>query len=191
MESITRNPQTAMGQGDGAEWVNPENALITDGVFAGVGAAIVVPVTSQDLWLLNYDFNIPPGSLVYGAEAKIVRKAQGGGDQSYVRDVTVQLIQGGYPIPDCENKASLINWNKDALREDVFGGESDLWGTALSDTIVNAWDFGLVVSCAAADQSVPAFGTAPHIDGVTLTLWYEPAASSIRMTDPYGGIIYN
>jgi hypothetical protein len=191
MASIIKAPNTVSQSGDtGLAWSNLDYAKIVDGLAATTAYATLSPINARPLILTNFGFAIPADSVIKGVQANVVRRGYSTGSSPYVRDVSVLLYYGVYPVANCQNKASTTDWSLTDFRGDIFGGTTDLWGTQLTPTIVNSSSFGLYLTCVAYSSSGPPNGTRAEIDGVSLTIWYDAPGAGVRMTDPYGAIIY-
>lgn len=94
-------------------------------------------------------------------------------------DTTVKLVIGGTVSGDNKSAGAAI---PSSLQYRTFGGAADLWGLSLSDSDVNAADFGVVYSSTSSSPttsnylkatnfgfSIPSGAT---IDGVTVEIKY-------------------
>src|SRR5690606_36046040 len=95
----------------------------------------------------------PSGSTIDGVKAYIYKWAQRASGAPRVADATIQLIVGGSRVGD--NKANTTpDWDS---TEDVYeyGGDNDLWGLILSDSDVNASNFGIAIRAANTYTAAP------------------------------------
>lgn len=81
-----------------------------------------------------------------------------------VVDATVKLVKGGAVVGD--NKADTANDWPAANATKEYGGSTDLWGTTLNPSDVNASDFGMVISATVSSGDA-------YIDAVSITVYYS------------------
>lgn len=175
------NPQTAEQIGTDAEWAFIDNAKIVDGSYAGIASGVIVnETTTRLLTLTNFGFTIPENETLIALTAKITRMKFGTGTNMTCHDVVFQLINEGSLIG--ENKAVTTAWSTNTFREDEYDMfDHDL----LTDEVITSPTFGVAMSILIYDHSVPAFGVAPRIDGLTLT--FETVYDLKRKTTTFMG----
>lgn len=164
MPSQSAFPSAATG------WTNPSNVGATDGVYASV----VVAAAGSSGLLYGDGFNggaggwtIPSGATIVGVQLAIVRHCGAGG----IKDLTVRLLKGGSPTGS--NYAATATAWPTTDGSAIYGGSSDLWGTTLTPSDVNAGNFGLVLAVTA-----PGSGDTAYVDSFELTIYYTAFSSS-------------
>jgi hypothetical protein len=156
-------------------WSNPgrivaDDSSIAAAAFSGVGQ------TTHYLKGTNFGFAVPAGATINGVEFEFSRSD--GDETDAVTDSTVKLVKGG--VVSGNNKASATPWPAGFVDvPTTYGGAADLWGLTLTDSDVNASNFGVVVSARSGSA-----GGAPVVDYFKLTIYYTAAAAggSGRMT---------
>ncbi len=126
-------------------------------------------VVSNYLKLTNFSFSIPSGDMIDGIEVKIERK---GSIASRLLDNIVRLVVGD-TIQGDDNATGTNYPTGDTIA--TYGSSSDLWGLSLSDTDVNASDFGMVIS----SKRTSGGGTnTASIDHITITVYHSSIDTS-------------
>ena len=128
-------------------WNTPENALTDDANAATYASGFGGTGQTHYLKMLNPNPGIQAGSIIAGVELR-VRRFNNLGSGSVI-DNTVSLVASG--VVSGANLADTVNnWpdeNDDvSLRTKVYGSRYNLWSLQLTDAIVNAADFGFVLS---------------------------------------------
>lgn len=123
------------GVGDTA-WSNLGNAASSNNSYmtAALGSG---SKTTQTGLFTNFGFSIPSGATIDGVEVLAERKTSTG---TRGKDQTVSLIKGG--TVSGNNKASATAYTTTDVQV-TYGGPTDLWGLTLTDTDVNASNFGV------------------------------------------------
>jgi hypothetical protein len=170
------NPGTFANAGTGTAWSGESNAGASDNTYA----ACSVPGggLSQELTVTNFGFSVPGGNTVVGVEVAIERKGEVLGA---IQDSTVKLIKGGSVVGD--NKASADFW-PDSDGTKPYGSSSDAWGVSLSDSDVNASNFGVHVKVFNATKAIRA----ASVDHITITVHYTAAAAGHPARKRMGGV---
>jgi len=110
-------------------WHDTNNVKADDGNTAWID--IAPGADSGGIYVSDFDADIPAGAVIKGLVAGIKRSALYDGA---VKDAQVQLYyDGGFKGDD---KASSDYWPA-SLATKTYGGVSDTWGLALTDTIIN------------------------------------------------------
>ena len=145
-------------------WSAPNNAVSSNNADTTVILTSPSGTPSDYLDLSNFGFSLPSGATVNGVTVSIERARSIGACQ----DDTVQLIKGG--TASGNNKAATsTDWpTSDAAA--AYGGVSDLWGLTLTDTDVNASNFGVRIAAKAATTAQA------EIDFVSISIDYTAAA---------------
>jgi hypothetical protein len=86
----------------------------------------------------NFGFTIPSGATINGVVVEIRKRIW---NQSNVYDETVKLVVGG--VVSGTNKSVGANV-QNMLSYSSYGGSSDAWGATLTDSVINASNFGVV-----------------------------------------------
>lgn len=134
--------------------VEDDSAAECDLSVAGLSNSVVVT---------DFGFAIPGGKTIVGVKVEIKRsRADGGGA---CKDATVMLVASGFPTGN--NKAAATTWPT-ASAFASYGGSSDLWGAALSPSVLNSGDFGVLIQARDAGQLDTA-----QIDYVRMTVYYS------------------
>ncbi len=156
---------TSNGSNGGSyTWTNITNAYSSDNNYAY--SNISPGGTSYQILYTGFGFSIPSGAAINGVEVVIERKKTGNAGSS-VRDAMIKLVKGGV-VSGNDKKAAGVNWpTTDGTY--TYGGSSDLWGLSLTDTDINATDFGVAVA-------VSVFGSKwsnnANIDYISITVYY-------------------
>lgn len=152
----------------GNAWSNVNNATASDNAYATAVLDTFGVATTHYLKATNFGFSIPAGATINGVVAAVEGKVTDvdGVDQS------IKLVKGG-TIQGNEKARSSPSYYW-AFSDTVmsFGASNDVWGLTLTDTDINASNFGFVVSLAVDGGGV---GTA-SVDQMTLTIHYTAAA---------------
>jgi hypothetical protein len=162
---VTRSPGTAEDDASfgSVVWSNVENVKVDDTSDATAATGFA---NSHYLKVTNFGFGIPAGSNIDGVIASIIRH----GTVSYdCKDVVVSLVVGGSVTGD--NKGDTVNtWPVNPGQKD-YGGATEKWGCTLTDSVINASNFGIVLA---------ATGTVSwnvcSVQYMCLTVYYTPPA---------------
>ncbi len=170
----TQGPNAA---GTGSGYTNSGNITADDSSYA---TALVTLASPSVLSATNFGFSIPSGATINGVTATVKRKVNSttGTPHSQI----VQLIKGG--TAQGNNNADTGVTLPTTEGTVTYGSGSDMWGLTLTDTDVNASNFGLKYTAIRASGKV-----APtlSINYITITIDYTSASGqpgSCRM----GGI---
>lgn len=137
---------------------NPTNAQLSDDSY--VTAVLALGQTSQYLKATGFNFTIPLDATITGITVEVERSSTA---LSALSDSSVRLVNGGTVSGD--NKAAGGTWpTVDTYQS--YGSSTDLWGLTLTPADVNASNFGVVFSAAAA------LAATLQIDHVRLTVHY-------------------
>ena len=164
-----------------ATWNNPGNVNSNDNIFT-VTNNISNNGNSGILSATNFGFSIPSNATINGVQVTIGRFASG----SVVRDNVVQLIIGGTQTGN--NKAVTGNgtdWPTGAANEAtrLYGGVSDLWGTALTAAQVNASNFGVALVA----RNTSGNTRTASVDYIQIAVTYTIIGATNWFTEPSGG----
>lgn len=160
-----KSPGTAasVDRDGNAAWSNPDNAKTDNAAYA-----------SSDIWqssysdwlrLTNYGFtsaDIPVGATIDGIEVSVQRKGEAA---DKIKDSAFYLRKTSGQTGN--NKASATYW---ATTEEtaVYGGASDMWGTALTQADIVSSDFGIDLSAANSGLALRE----AYIDVIQIRIYY-------------------
>lgn len=112
----------------------------------------------------GFNFAIPSGATIVGVGMNLRR---GASYPNLVFDYAVRLVKGG--AIQATDRSNPIPWGTPNNYIFSYGGPTDMWGTTLLYSDVNAATFGVAVSC----QNLSATNdTYIDIDFISLTVWY-------------------
>lgn len=148
-----------------AAWTSPGNITAEDSSSASCTAS--GSDITHGLQATNFGFSIPSGATIDGVVATFRRRYVFGTPVDY----SVRLIKGG--VYTGTDKALGAFWPP-AFSKDSFGGSTDLWGTTLSDTDVNASNFGVMIQA----QDDTGFSSTFEVDSVEMTIHYTEGGGS-------------
>lgn len=158
-------------------WTNTGNIFAKDGSYASTTAVVSFAVGSHYLKATNFGFSIPSGATINGITAVFTRCGSGVPCQ----DTGVKIVKGG-TITGTDQKSGTYWSSAGTMRDDTYGGATNLWGTTWTDTDINNSGFGIVLSCASSSFKST---TTPRVDSVTLTIDYTAGgASFIAKSNP-------
>lgn len=166
------------------------------GTASGFANSAGLTGNTDTLSIKGLGFNIPAGATITGIEVDIYR---GTNRANAATDVTIQLLKAGTPVGS--NKAKTGYWPSILAGapasifyevpgsngiEQIYGGQTDLWGTTWAPSDINNSNFGIQI---VANQSNTATTTGgiTYVNGnpqtpVTFTVYYIAAASDISGT---------
>jgi len=116
-------------------WVNPENVLF-EGATSSAIQDTNVSGLGQFLYVYNFNYNLPVGSLIKGVGVRISVAA----DSTGTRDDQVRLFLEGEPTGD-NNRIAEYWPTSNVVRE--YGGSSDVWGLPLTRDQIIKPSFGV------------------------------------------------
>ncbi len=138
---LAKNEGAAIANDPAVGWVGwyvPENVMREDRERAT--AEIAPNQISYYIRLTNLGTKIPVNAKIRGVVAEIKKSADG---PQAIRDYSVKLVKGG--VIQGTNHADMSAWAANDTW-DTYGGETDLWGLALTSEDVNARGFGIVIA---------------------------------------------
>lgn len=153
------------GEVVGLQWTNPGNAAASDNSYA-TKICSTSGSSSNTLQATNFGFSIPSGATINGITVEIERKSNRGSPT--LVDASVKLIKGG--TVSGTDKASASTWpTADAYA--TYGSSSDLWGLTLTDSDVNASNFGVSLRVKQSPTGGKLTATA-NVDHIRITVTY-------------------
>jgi len=138
-------------------WTNVNGVKVQDGNKAA--ASLAASATSHYLKATNFALAIPSNATIKG----ILTYVAGSQDSSLIYDYSVKLVVNGVISGDDRSTNSSLTGKN-------YGGQTDLWGNVLTPAIVNASNFGVVIS--AKDTATSGTYNA-YVDYVQITVYYE------------------
>jgi hypothetical protein len=152
--------------------VNPTNVAGDDAAYAVADTTGSIDDVTEYMKVTTFGFTIPSGATIDGIEAGIKRKTNTSGVPI---DNIVKIVKAG-AISGTDQSAGAAWPTSEATA--TFGGSSNLWGLAWTDTDINASNFGVAFS--ATDTSVGNW--IASINYITLTIYYTVASTSHSLT---------
>jgi len=119
-------------------WSNPDNAKVSDNVYAVAVLGIVAPFTSHWLKATDFGFSIPNDAIITGIVVGCEAKVNVAG---WILDY-VRIVKGG--IIKTSNKTLATYTPTESYKS--TGSSSDLWGETWTPAEINASDFGVAIS---------------------------------------------
>ncbi len=128
----TQGPNAA---GTGSGFTNSGNITADDASYATNSVVLSSP---SSLLATNFSFSIPSGATINGITVGIKRKVNS--TTGTPHDSTVQLIKGGTAQGNNNSAGAALPTTEGTA---TYGSAGDLWGLTLTDTDVNASNFGV------------------------------------------------
>jgi hypothetical protein len=163
-------------------WANPNNAKVSDGVFAGTWSMSSTYQYTHYLKATNFGFSIPAGATINGIVAEIQRYD----DTQYTYDDNVAIVKNG--VVGATNKALVAAWGS-SNSYFTYGSSSDLWGESLTPTDINNSNFGIVLSIKFNDDSNGMIGNNIYVDHIRITVYYTTVYYTVVQDVIQSGII--
>lgn len=151
-----------------SSWANPSNAASSNDSRATTSLSSGFVTHSDWLKVTNFGFSIPGGATIDGVTVEI-EHSYATGAPYHPRDSSLMLVKGG--TISSTDKASGTTWpaaGSEAYAS--YGGAADLWGLSLSDTDVNATDFGVALSVTCDNTGKGSVGF--NVDHIRITIDY-------------------
>ncbi|MFZ1812164.1 MAG: hypothetical protein WAU02_01395 [Candidatus Saccharimonadales bacterium] len=142
-------------------WTTPANAQLSDTVYAA--ASVAKGIDSHYLQCVGYGFTIPAGATINGVTARVKRMVPSNNSQP--NDKAIYLVING--TVGGTNQSAGAAWTMTDTTV-TFGSTSNLWGSALTSTVVNATNFGFAVSYNATKNN-----TSGSIDYMDMDVTYS------------------
>lgn len=141
------------------DWTNPNYANFDDNDFAtatGTGNTYYLKIS-------GFNFGLPTDAVIKGVMVGIKRKATG-----TVIDSRVSLVVNG--IVGTTNKSTTTSWTTTSQYA-YYGASDTTWGETLTPAIVNASNFGVVISAQLSASTA-------YIDIITVAIIYSSATTA-------------
>lgn len=157
---------TGTGGAGVGSWTSPGSAAASDNAYASRTVSDVVTST-RELNATGFGFSIPSGATINGVVVEIEKsRTSTSGSQS---DLAVQLVKGG--TVSGSNKAAAGDWpTTDAYT--TYGTSADLWSLSLTDTDINASNFGVVIRAQSSGLSGEKGTNQIRVDHIRITVYY-------------------
>ena len=149
-------------------WSNPNNAKVSDSVYATASDATGAASQTHYLKATNFGFSIPSGATINGILVEIERKRQSLSTGGRPRDTVVKIVKADGSLGST-NKADTVTLWTTTDTYASYGSSSDLWGETWDDTKINDIDFGVVIS---ANSPTSADGYTASVDHIRITVYY-------------------
>jgi hypothetical protein len=177
MATVTAFAGTMQGwtgvQSGGISWFNPDNAKVSNGVYATAspGGDIDIPTqTTTYLYFRNFAFGIGAGATINGITVNIRLKST---ESTTCKMQTVRLASATNTLIGA-NKAS----NEAIPTSDTtftYGNATDLWTATITQSTVSSSNFGFIYT----SQCTNGFtAQTVSVDYATITVDYSGGASS-------------
>jgi len=152
-----------------ASWSSPTNSLSQDGLKASASSSTTSNQISHYLKMTGCNLSIPSNSTITGVRVDFYRDWQDSGfgtavSDNAVRLVTANTIQTTDRSGQSWGGAGAANWG-------TYGGATDLWGSTLTPSSVNASNFGVAIAASIPAQNTWGTDTA-EIDSTHITVYY-------------------
>jgi hypothetical protein len=143
-------------------WSNAANAEASDDAWAS--ASLGSGVVSNYLEATGFGFAIPAGSTITGVTVSVERSASGTSD---IRDQSLRLLKAS-ALAGTDRADTLSSWPHGTDASASYGSSSDLWGTTLTASDVNASGFGVALSA----KNNAGSANFARVDQITITVSY-------------------
>jgi hypothetical protein len=156
-------------------WTNPNNAIDWNDGASAVATAIPATTGVSHYLKMTGGVGVPSGATIKGVRADILGTASVG---SSVSVSGIKLVKAGTIGGNDLASSNTTTWNTTATRN-LYGSAADpLWGNTLTDTDVNAANFGVAV----AFKNVNAATRDMNVQGCRLIVSYELAGDYYEQT---------
>lgn len=146
------------------QWNNLSNAISSNDVYTTPNSNLPNSGNHTDyLKITNFQFTIPPSSVITGISVGIERSDANGKSKDY----KLQLIIAGIIASTNKSKSSAWGGN-DAI--ETYGGSNDLWGFSLTEADINSINFGFAFSAQRTGGGPQP--TLAKVDEVFITVFY-------------------
>lgn len=166
MTNQSKYPGTTGFSGLGQTWNNRDNVKVLDGSFSHAVFPGSYSATHR-LEVTNFSFTVPAGATMTGVRAHLYRRYTNPGSAPDINLDGAKLIIAGSATGDDKAGGSNVAWST-SFTWDIYGGKTNLWGTALTQAQAVASNFGLEFWCRGKDCHV-------EIDAIMMEVWYTPS----------------
>lgn len=154
----------------GRDWSNPENITSgSDSTFTSVFLS-ATGRESRRLIASDFGFSIPSDATVLGIDIDWRRDKLNISGGPQITDLEVRLIDGSGSLVG-DNKASATQWPNNNPTTFSYGDSTDMWGTTLTPSDINADDFGVSLR-----SQVTGGSAAGRVYWAAITVYYTEAA---------------
>jgi hypothetical protein len=172
--------KTAGTASNNSGWTSSTSAEVQDSAFANT-SALGNSVSSANLDLSNFGFNIPSTATVNGIAVSISRKASASTSTNHINDIHIQAIKGGVTA-GTDQALTGTNWPTTDTAQ-TYGGAASLWGTTWAYSDINASNFGIRI---VAKSTCSTCGLTAYVNSVTVTVYWSTGASIGTSGAPIG-----
>lgn len=162
-----------------AEWEGLENGLAHD--QENISILLEPYDRSNVLTLTNFNFNLPPNSVVHGLRMSFIGRTEGEGK---ISEMQLQFTSNSGPVgSNKSNQPALLGteWPYDTIGYNKwwkYGYQSDLWGKDWTPDEINSDQFGIILQIEnQSDDEIVAI-----LDQVKITVYY---------TEPYNTCVHD
>ncbi len=163
-------------------WGTTNNIKLDDGTPCNsAGQSSVTVVYTYYMKATNFGFSVPSGATINGVTVtwQTARARSDGTAKDYV----CKLVKGGAISGD--NKAVGTDLTTSYV-DYSYGGSSNLWGLSLSDSDINASNFGAVISYEYSGNGTN--NQIIRVDYMTITVTYTEAAVTLKQSRALLGV---
>ncbi len=152
------------------EWLNPDNAKVSDNTYADASSTAQVRVWTHRLKATNFGFSIPDGATIDGILVEIEKKRA---NVSLITDEYVNIVKSDGTLGATNKADTVTNWGtSDAYAS--YGSSADLWGEVWVYSDINDVDFGVILR---ADMPGAEVQKDALVDHFRITISYTEAAN--------------
>jgi len=166
----------ATGGGSGATWVNPNNILTPDDVYATCNLTSTLALTEY-LISTNYGFSIPPTAIITGIWAEWQLAISAGTGRITQAFVT---LNGSASVGTDLFPANQSLTTLDSLYS--RGGDGQVFGNVLTGADVNLSTFGVKLEAQQQGATLPVVVRCDHS---RMTIWYVVGGSLVPKPPQY------
>jgi hypothetical protein len=148
--------------GTSINWANPNRVEFSDDLYARTSMS--VGDTSKYLEIADFDYVLPPGSVINGIVVTVERHGEA---DAHIVDASVMLTIGGVPVGTDHKDPS--EW-AEADETVSYGDVNDNWGYAFTADEVMDPTFGVLISATRAGGIGSLFA---NIDYIGITIFYD------------------
>jgi hypothetical protein len=171
----------ASGGSGPTAWTNPNNASTSNNSYASQSIFTPSFANTATLTFTNFGAAVPSGATIDGIEITIERNAATAGR---IKDLQVQLVKGGTASGTDKADTSTTYGTTDSTI--TYGGASDLWGNTLTQSDVNATNFGIVFRATTNSSTI----TSCNVDAIRLKIYYT-ASGGTTVSVTNGTVVYS
>ena len=169
----------SVSNGGSTGWTSPTNVEASDGNYASV--SLGAKTNSYDLEATGYGFSVPSTATINGVYVQVQEYAPTS-TKSQIEDYTVSLLVGGTITGS--NLATATAWPSTDT-SNYYGSSTNLWGTTLSPSQVNASNFGVAVAAQNVKTAGPGATLSAYVDYISVTVYYTVPYSTNQTSNQF------